>query len=147
MEKNNETQLSDELKKIIKSITDRDPSIGSICVRYSGEGDEGDFGSLQELRYPAGDDADDLLNFRKVTKDLVDCSADSPDSTYMLQSESVVTLENFFTEFLENYYPGWEINEGSRGLVILNLRGSQVTIEHEEIFTNYNSLTTYVKLV
>ena len=55
--------------------------------------------------------------------------------------ESVpASIEDFCYRWLENSYGGWEINEGSQGQFIFNLKDQTITLEHQ---MNYEETRTH----
>jgi hypothetical protein len=59
-------------------------------------------------------------------------------------SESVPSsVEDFCYRWLENSYGGWEINEGSQGQFIFNLKDQTITLEHQSNYEETRTHTLY----
>lgn len=59
-------------------------------------------------------------------------------------NESVPSgVEDFCYRWLENSYGGWEINEGSQGQFIFNLKDQTITLEHQMNYEETRTHTLY----
>jgi hypothetical protein len=80
-------------------------------ARYNGSGDSG---CVEEVR---------AIAWSGITIDL--------------PQEERSAIEDEAYNFLEESYPGWEINDGSMGQFRLNVPRRSVTLEHNEYSTEY----------
>ena len=72
----------------------------------------------------------------------------SGDSGYIESSfeegpEVPASVEDFCYRFLENTHGGWEINEGSQGQFVFNMKEGTVTLEHQYNTEETNDFTLF----
>lgn len=48
-------------------------------------------------------------------------------------------VHNLFYDLLEEHYGGWEINEGSFGQFVWNVKGDEITLEHNTRTESYET--------
>lgn len=48
-------------------------------------------------------------------------------------------LDEFAMHLVESHHAGWENNDGGRGSVVFDVNSNEITVEHEEYYTESNT--------
>jgi len=88
----------------VKELKEKFPTLVSAIVTFSGSGDEGNCG-VEEVIWENDDNEFDIED------DLIDIAYD----------------------ILEDYYSGWEINDGSDGRISINFETSKCVVNYSEL--------------
>ncbi|SFC22447.1 hypothetical protein SAMN05428997_10521 [Bosea sp. CRIB-10] len=118
-----ESETTDRLREtMLKSLAAAD--ISEVELTYDGYGDEG---HVEEI--DAWNSSGDAVDLNKY------CSAGNP-----ITSETKETLHDLCEEWLDSAitgnFPGWEINDGSRGVICIDVAEGKVTCDHSWRVTN-----------
>lgn len=105
-------EISEEIAEL-KSL-----GIDRVRIEYSGAGDEGWINDIVGLPRDSETPRDEI-----------------PDGIQQ-------TLQNWAYDILSENYGGWEINEGSDGVIVIDIVSSKVTITHNENIVNQTTETT-----
>lgn len=91
--------------------------IGDVHIEYNGASDEGWIG--------------------EITAKALQGSAELAIPTGINDQ-----IERWAYDVLENYHPGWEINEGSDGRIALNVSAKTASLSHNENLVTQKNETT-----
>ncbi len=111
--------------------------VDRVTAAYDGSGDDGQL-DIEGYWTEEGEsvDLDDDLKFDQMH---VGYAHEDRKHSLMARPESVDRIiEDYLGEILEKHYGGWEINEGSRGTIILFLQTGEYQIDHESRYEAYH---------
>lgn len=105
-----------------------------VTVDYSGGGDSGDVHTITILPETLKDalQSEQVLQ-RHSQWQFLDNEHKRVETEVLESLESA--LEHFTYQWLEENHPGWEINDGSSGNVIINVAEDICTLSHEMYYT------------
>jgi hypothetical protein len=87
------------------------PEVAEITIRYDGSGDQGCIGDV--------------------------IARDSNDNELTLHTDLQHAVEDIAYDLLAVHCGGWEINEGSSGVITIDAKTLQGTIEHDWLVTEF----------
>ena len=112
----------------------KEHNVKTAIVTYSGAGDSGDVDGVETIPQ----EAIKALEASKVTMRLP--KGEFVDGQYVYRKEDVEqsivdALRAFTFNWVEIRHGGWEINDGSSGEVIFDVKADTCTLNHTEYYT------------
>jgi hypothetical protein len=124
----NETTMS-EIEVLKKALLPHLTALGVASVTVCFEG-YGDSGSIEEVTYLGASNAE------------MPC----PDATIKIEGRDEMTLSSAIEELaysaLELHHPGWEINDGAHGELLIDVAKASVQLDCNLRYTAYDSHST-----
>ena len=110
-----------------------------VDASYDGSGDSGDLElwfETETMRQEPGNNAPVPIRKRKSERDMEKLLVDGPQP---------LTTQEKFTEFVNSLWDllpcGWEIDDGAYGEIVVNTATREITVEHNERYTEVRSTT------
>jgi hypothetical protein len=118
--------------------------VHKLLVNYSGSGDDGCIDDIE-----ARDKNDEVISFPDTTVPVTLANTDCDFTTgkYSTTNKSVQPMqlkeavEQWCYDLLEEHYPGWEINEGSSGMIVIDPENRAGRIDHTFLEPVSNSMS------
>jgi hypothetical protein len=105
--------------------------IHRVTVDYDGCGDSGQIENVE-----AWSDDNERMPFPSDSR--LQLVTENPDHLYV-EHNLEAAIESVAWDYLDDLYYGWENNDGAFGTFVFDIPSRNVTLEHNDRFTDYNT--------
>lgn len=116
--------------------------IVKVTVEYYGGGDSGGTEDVRlELENGETVSTPNVVMFYADARSRYNLETGSLEVETVTKKEMALSaaLEDFAMHLVESHHAGWENNDGGRGTVTFHVNTNEITVEHEEYYTESNS--------